>query len=66
MKVLADVFSSATKEGGPWGGLAVLGGIIAAFWKLGFWNTLGGIFGIGVLSEATAGRIDLGKEMNKV
>lgn len=66
LKVLSDIFSSATKEGGPWGGLAVLGGIIAAFWKFGFWKTIGTIFGIGVLSEATAGRLDLGKEMDKV
>lgn len=40
--------------------------LIASVWKFGLWKTLGGIFGIGVVSEAAAGRIDLGKEMGKL
>jgi len=39
--------------------LAVIGGLIAAIWKGGFWKTMGAIFGIGIMSEASAGRLDL-------
>lgn len=40
--------------------MAVLGGLIAAIWKFGFWKTIGGVFGLGVISEASAGNLDLG------
>jgi hypothetical protein len=63
MNVLTDMLNGATKEGGAMGALVVMGGLIAAVWKFGFWKTLAGIFGIGVLSEASAGRIDLKGEM---
>lgn len=59
IKALGDILASATKEGGAWGSLAVIGGLIAAIWKFGFWKTLGGVFGLGLANEAVAGRLDL-------
>lgn len=62
MRVLGEVFSEATKSGWSWWVLAVIGGL---FWSifsekgLGFWGTLGAIFGVGVADAAAKG--ELGK-----
>lgn len=56
IRVLGEVFTEATKHGGAWGALAVIGGLLwSVFSKngLGFWGTLGAIFGVGVLDSAS-------------
>ncbi len=62
VNVVTDMINGASKES-PLGGVVVIGALIAAIWKFGFWKTLGTLFGIGVLSEASAGRLDLKGEM---
>ena len=65
VNVVTDMINGASKES-PLGGVVVIGVLIAAIWKFGFWKTLGTLFGIGVLSEVSAGRLDLKGEMWKL
>lgn len=65
IRVIGEVFSEATKHGGAWGALAVIGGLIFSIWKWGFWKTLGGLFAVWLADSASRGEISLPKTDKK-